>query len=478
MSVLWAQRREGPRTTRRLRGLATSVLGRRRPAPLPAYRTITPSANGTHHRPSPALRWTDARTTPDGDFAGSAIANASLRETDVPDRGDWDAVSEFALSYDGYAYWDDLPELANRFVQRWTRDRSLPTTLDELRGCLFYEQRRWHHFGEDPAGRSADYMQAIVDAVRALVLPTTRAPAPIPDPRAAIAPEAHVRLVSTTDDTPPTLRPVGANQPALRPVPQADPALRPVPQADPALRPVPQAEPALGPATVAARRLTPVAAAETHVKLVSSIEAGTRRGEPAHGTRAAMPAAWDRPPVASVDDGRSRHPSAYNSSAHGSLGALRPMPSAEPLPKPSVIVRRTRAASPGGPDGGTGAAISALRSSSRRWRPRDATRPVGTVEQPVAPSRDVTTFRGDDAGYRAWLDAHPAGFVLNAARPGSSRPPVLHRVTCASLRTTAGSPRSLTAKAPKVCATTTGTLEAWSAAQCAGPPAACRRCLP
>ncbi len=262
-------------------------------------------------RAEPQLRWTDPHHAPVGDYAASAITNADLDIADVPRRGEsWEAVSDFALSYDGYGYWDDLSTLAGRVLQHWTRRRSLPDTLDELRGCLFYEQRRWNHFGEEPTGRSADYMWAMVDAIGALAGPVAPTTDRIADPRRAIAPEAHVKLVAT--------RAV-----ALRPVPSPALSLRPLP--------------------ARAGRLVPVPAAEAHVRLVSAIEeeAGAK----------------------------SRHPSRYatkRSSGHlsgnpadhpamsGAVRDLRPMPSAEPLPKPPVIVRRTRrglAAAPNRPGG-------------------------------------------------------------------------------------------------------------------------------
>jgi hypothetical protein len=92
----------------------------------------------------------------------------------IPERGDsWDSVASFALTYDGYAYWDDVTELATRAIRAWTRQRVLPTTIDEVRGCLFYEQRRWHHFGEEPTGRGALYLWALLDSLRQLVVART-----------------------------------------------------------------------------------------------------------------------------------------------------------------------------------------------------------------------------------------------------------------------------------------------------------------
>ena len=160
--------------------------GKSSTAPVPVGRRV-PRGVAQADRPEPTLRWTDPHTAPAGDYAASAIPNAELDIAAVPRRGEsWDAVSDFALSYDGYAYWDDLSTLAGRVLQRWTRRRSLPDTLDELRGCLFYEQRRWHHFGEEPTGRSAEYMWAMVDAIGALALPLPAGT----DPRVPPTPDA------------------------------------------------------------------------------------------------------------------------------------------------------------------------------------------------------------------------------------------------------------------------------------------------
>ena len=103
------------------RARAAGSRRRRTGAPSP-FSLVTPVANGTHHeRPEPRLRWEDDHDVPPGDYRASAIANAALGTDDIPARGESsDALAEFALSYDGYAYWDDLPELANRVLQRWT----------------------------------------------------------------------------------------------------------------------------------------------------------------------------------------------------------------------------------------------------------------------------------------------------------------------------------------------------------------------
>jgi hypothetical protein len=169
----FGNRRTGP--GRAWRGLATRVSGTRSrperglPAPVPAVEdevSLTPPPVG----PDPVLRWKNPSVAPEGDFTSCAVPNAQLRVHGIPDRGDtWDAVSSFSLSYDGYAYWDDVSELATRWTRSWTRLHALPTSIDEVRACLFYEQRRWHHFGEEPNGRGERYIWALLDTLRSLV---------------------------------------------------------------------------------------------------------------------------------------------------------------------------------------------------------------------------------------------------------------------------------------------------------------------
>ena len=190
-----------------------------------------------------------------------------------------------------------------------------------------------------------------------LAVPVTQTTGRVPDPRRTTAPEAHVKLV------------------AVRGV-------------------------ALTPVARHVDRLVPVAAAEAHVRLVSAIE--------------------------DVAGARSRHPSAYTSMRRrGTLlrtplddrfhRDLRPMPSAEPLPKPPVIVRRSRPDAPMAPNR-PGAAVNAARTSAQK-RTSNGARPDTATERPDPPTTGVTPlcheFSHDDAGYLAWVDAHPHGFVLN-----------------------------------------------------------------
>lgn len=42
----------------------------------------------------------------------------------------------------------------------------LPSSITELRTCLFFEQRRWRHYGFDPDEQAMEYILALVDRMR------------------------------------------------------------------------------------------------------------------------------------------------------------------------------------------------------------------------------------------------------------------------------------------------------------------------
>ncbi len=202
-----------------LRNLVMRILfppaSRSRPR---SFRSVTSTRQrDSHHaRPEPRLQLDRSARAPDGDFAASAVPNAELGITDIPRRGEsWDTVSDFALSYDGYGTGTTFPSWRAASCSAGPAAAPLPATLDELRGCLFYEQRRWHHFGEEPTGRSAEYMWALVDAIAALADPLTsrlRRRRVAPDPRPGKAREAHVRLLSNRAVVDATRSPVGSGR--------------------------------------------------------------------------------------------------------------------------------------------------------------------------------------------------------------------------------------------------------------------------
>ena len=62
----------------------------------------------------------------------------------------------FAHTFNGYDHWgshEKCAEIANGKVH---------DSLDTLRTCLFFEARRWRHFGEDPDAESLIYWRHLV----------------------------------------------------------------------------------------------------------------------------------------------------------------------------------------------------------------------------------------------------------------------------------------------------------------------------
>jgi len=85
------------------------------------------------------------------------IANSELNADMIPlPESSYADISEFAITFYGY----DLPncaELAN--------SRSA-VTLSELRAVLFFEQRRYRHFGHNPTGEDLEYIRSLVLKIR------------------------------------------------------------------------------------------------------------------------------------------------------------------------------------------------------------------------------------------------------------------------------------------------------------------------
>ena len=89
------------------------------------------------------------------------IPTVQLKVSDVPaDAADLENLLRFALSFDGYRHWGSFSrcaEIAN------VRDHG---SLDKLRTCLFFEARRWHHFGDTPDEEETRYWRWLVAEIR------------------------------------------------------------------------------------------------------------------------------------------------------------------------------------------------------------------------------------------------------------------------------------------------------------------------
>mgnify|MGYP001317430040 CR=1 FL=1 len=98
------------------------------------------------------------------------IESRDLTLDDVP-TGDaeWYRITEFALTFDGYAHWgsfDKSAEIGNRGAEEFADNEVLPDSLKELRTCLFFEQRRYHHLGRPPSEQAMRYIRALVEGIR------------------------------------------------------------------------------------------------------------------------------------------------------------------------------------------------------------------------------------------------------------------------------------------------------------------------
>lgn len=98
------------------------------------------------------------------------ILTGNLKPDDIPSpKASWRTISDFALSFDGYERFGNkrLASLANSSRKFFSEKGGLPElSLDELRCCLFFEQRRFRHFGCDPEKDDLLYIRAVVVAIR------------------------------------------------------------------------------------------------------------------------------------------------------------------------------------------------------------------------------------------------------------------------------------------------------------------------
>lgn len=66
-------------------------------------------------------------------------------------------IWEFAFKYNAYeklGSFQAVCKLAHEREKVFMDTGKWIGTVDELRACLFFEQRRWRHMGEDPEGES------------------------------------------------------------------------------------------------------------------------------------------------------------------------------------------------------------------------------------------------------------------------------------------------------------------------------------
>ena len=86
------------------------------------------------------------------------IPNKDLELSHVPKTlRNW---GRFALTFDGYEYHGSVRACAK------IANRRAPRTLTEYRTCLFFEQRRWRHFGIEPSEKTRIYIRSLITGIR------------------------------------------------------------------------------------------------------------------------------------------------------------------------------------------------------------------------------------------------------------------------------------------------------------------------
>jgi len=99
------------------------------------------------------------------------VPNERLTASAVPPvTASWHTIVGFAHTIDGYKAigQKECAQLANRVKNEFsTNAASIETlSLTELRFCLFFEQRRFNHFGHEPQGADRIFVNTLLDAIR------------------------------------------------------------------------------------------------------------------------------------------------------------------------------------------------------------------------------------------------------------------------------------------------------------------------
>lgn len=94
------------------------------------------------------------------------INSGELRVTDLPNTfGEWSDYARFAMTF-APRDQEVCRELGSDAFGRWRRTGELPRRLEELRACLWFEQRRWRFLGREPDAEGMRYVCALIRAMR------------------------------------------------------------------------------------------------------------------------------------------------------------------------------------------------------------------------------------------------------------------------------------------------------------------------
>ena len=99
------------------------------------------------------------------------IPNNQLQLADIPtEDADLGALIRFAHTFNGYAAFGGFAACAD------IANAGDHSSLSHLRACLFFEARRWRHFGDDPGPESLAYWLELVGKIRSCVAEHTENP--------------------------------------------------------------------------------------------------------------------------------------------------------------------------------------------------------------------------------------------------------------------------------------------------------------
>src|ERR1017187_6428503 len=98
------------------------------------------------------------------------IPNRILRSADVPSGGaKWQEIEMFALTFNGYNHYPNeaCGKFANSVIRSFLGGKNglEKLNLSRLRACLFFEQRRYRHFGYEPDKKTMVYIRVLLKAI-------------------------------------------------------------------------------------------------------------------------------------------------------------------------------------------------------------------------------------------------------------------------------------------------------------------------
>jgi hypothetical protein len=81
-----------------------------------------------------------------------------------------DTIWQYSLTVDGYEFSKEhfgreCGDLANERLQEYKETKKWNGSFQDLRCCLFFEQRRWRHFGHEPEGEDSKTILALFGAL-------------------------------------------------------------------------------------------------------------------------------------------------------------------------------------------------------------------------------------------------------------------------------------------------------------------------